>query len=291
MQEIGFNKFIVLEDFHYLPDETQRAFATALKAFHEASDYCFIVVGVWLDQNRLVQFNGDLTGRIVAVNADAWSIAELREVIDKGEVLLNITFDDRFKEQLVSGCSDSVSVVQETCFRACEACGVTSTQAQHRVIGESLTVSELIRDAIDQQTARYNAFMANFAEGFQTSELAMYKWLLAPILLATTEELEAGLSYSTIGSVIDKYHPSGPINRGNVTQALQAISSLQARFNIKPIILDYDQTRRRLNVVDRGFLVWLKYQDRTDLVATAGLPDSVAPKQNELEFEAKDPGK
>lgn len=45
--------------------------------------YCFIVVGVWLDQNRLIQFNGDLTGRIVAINSDAWSVAQLREVINK----------------------------------------------------------------------------------------------------------------------------------------------------------------------------------------------------------------
>lgn len=41
LQEIGFNKLIVLEDFHYLPDETQRDFATDLKAFHEASQLLF----------------------------------------------------------------------------------------------------------------------------------------------------------------------------------------------------------------------------------------------------------
>jgi len=31
----GFRKYIVLEDFHYLPIETQKDFAVALKAFHE----------------------------------------------------------------------------------------------------------------------------------------------------------------------------------------------------------------------------------------------------------------
>lgn len=31
----GFNRFIVLEDFHYLSIETQKDFAVALKAFHE----------------------------------------------------------------------------------------------------------------------------------------------------------------------------------------------------------------------------------------------------------------
>lgn len=32
-----------------------------MKAFHEGSDLCFIVVGVWLDENRLIQHNGDLS--------------------------------------------------------------------------------------------------------------------------------------------------------------------------------------------------------------------------------------
>ncbi|MGD1080328.1 MAG: hypothetical protein ABR881_18560 [Candidatus Sulfotelmatobacter sp.] len=54
LESIKFNKYIVLEDFHYLPLETQKDFAVALKAFHEASKLCFIVIGVWLEENRLL---------------------------------------------------------------------------------------------------------------------------------------------------------------------------------------------------------------------------------------------
>ena len=70
----------------------------ALKAFHEGSELTFIVVGVWLDENRLTTYNGDLIDRVVAVNADAWSDDQLREVIRKGEELLNIEFDETFRE-------------------------------------------------------------------------------------------------------------------------------------------------------------------------------------------------
>lgn len=56
----GFQKFIVLEDFHYLNVETQKDFSVALKAFHEKSKLCFIVVGVWLEEGRLTVYNGDL---------------------------------------------------------------------------------------------------------------------------------------------------------------------------------------------------------------------------------------
>lgn len=49
LQSIKFDKYIVLEDFHYLQVDTQKDFAVALKAFHEVSELCFIVVGVWLE--------------------------------------------------------------------------------------------------------------------------------------------------------------------------------------------------------------------------------------------------
>ena len=76
-----FRRFIVLEDFHYLPIDTQKDFSVALKAFHEQSKLCFIIVGVWLEEGRLTVYNGDLTGRVVAVNADKWTKVELAEVI------------------------------------------------------------------------------------------------------------------------------------------------------------------------------------------------------------------
>ncbi len=94
LKEVGFNKKIVLEDFHYLKTETQRDFAIELKAFHENSELCFIIVGVWLDENKLIIFNGDLTGRIVSVNADLWSAIEMEQVIKNGAELLNIGFSD-----------------------------------------------------------------------------------------------------------------------------------------------------------------------------------------------------
>ncbi|NYF89137.1 hypothetical protein RBB79_06270 [Tunturiibacter empetritectus] len=81
LKAANFQKFIVLEDFHYLPVSTQIDFSVALKAFHEASKVCFIIIGVWLDNDRLIVYNGDLTGRVVSVDADTWTEEELGSVI------------------------------------------------------------------------------------------------------------------------------------------------------------------------------------------------------------------
>lgn len=269
----NFRQFIVLEDFHYLPIETQKDFAVALKAFHEQSKLCFIVVGVWLEESRLTVYNGDLTGRIVGINADKWSKSELEQVIAEGEALLNVSFTTLFKTALLAGCLDSVYIVQEACYQACVKKGVLFTQNLTVEIGDDIDVPAIIREVVNQQTGRYNSFITQFAAGFQETTLQMHKWLLYPILTAANKMLEEGLTYRWMRDVLRVHHPEGQeLNIGNLTQALQSTASLQVKKDIKPIVLDYDQTNLKLNVVDRGFLIWLANQDRKELLELAELP-------------------
>ena len=270
---VGFNKYIVLEDFHYLQIEVQKDFAIALKAFHEASDLCFIVVGVWLEENRLIQFNGDLTGRVIAINADKWSEEELRQVVLEGEKLLNVKFDEAFAKDLIDGAFESVSIVQESCYEVCVSERVYQTQKELTTVGFGLNARSFVKKVVDTQSGRYSTFITNFSTGFQDTRLKMHKWLLYPVLTSTSEDLEEGLRLTSINRTIKSKHPEGAeLNPGNVTQALQSLASLQVKKGTVPIILDYDQTNTRLNVVDRGFLIWLNYQKREELLAAADLP-------------------
>lgn len=273
LKSINFKKIIVLEDFHYMPFETQRDFSIALKAFHESSEITFVIVGVWLEDNRLIVYNGDLTGRIISVNADKWSSAELTQAIDEGGKLLNIEFSDKFKDDVITHCLNSVYLVQEACRRACMLSDITQTQENSVEIGNGLDGKEIIASIVSDQSARYNSFLLNFSEGFQDTELQMHKWILHPVLCATIAELELGLKFKDIRAALQAIHPRGEkLNLGNVTQSLQSTASLQIKKNIMPIILDYDQTNRKLNVVDKGFLIWLQHQDVNELKNDLDLP-------------------
>jgi len=274
LEQVKFGQFIVLEDFHYLPTETQKQFSVSLKALHENSRYTFIIIGVWLEENRLSVYNGDLTGRITAINADAWSSDELQEVIKAGEVLLNIEFPEEFCNQLIDASQGSVYVLQEACYMACTNAGFFHTADQLTAIGAGVNVAELVKSVVDQSKGRYNSFLVSFADGFQTTNLELYRWLLLPVLITPPSELEKGLRLSQINKYLTANHPhGGNLNPGSVTQALQYSASLQVKKDIKPIVLDYDQSNLRLNVVDRGFLIWLRYQRVKDLLDLIGLPE------------------
>jgi hypothetical protein len=194
-------------------------------------------------------------------------------VIERGEKLLNIEFDPTFRQGLINGCFDSVSIVQTACHQVAEEAGISATVDEHTVVGAGVDAEAVIRDVVGKQSARYNAFLQKLAGGFQETALQMYKWLLLPVLIATADELEAGLTYGHITKVVNANHTTGKVNAGNITQALKSVASLQVKQGITPIILDYDQTDRKLKVVDRGFLIWLGHQDRGELLAEAELPD------------------
>ncbi|OIQ80191.1 hypothetical protein GALL_380650 [mine drainage metagenome] len=273
LNQIKFNKYIVLEDFHYLSTDTQKDFSVALKAFHEESKYCFIIVGVWLEENRLTVYNGDLTGRVFSINADKWEDNELENVISSGENLLNIKFSDDFKHELLLNCFGSVYIVQETCYQCCNRYNIHQSQDSTVSIGSKQDADDLVDAVVAQQTGRFNSFITQFVDGFQTTTLEMFRWLLYPVLTASIDDLIKGLKYSEIRQSLEVHHPlKGQLNPGNVTQALQSCATLQVRKELKPIILDYDQTNLRLRVVDSGFLIWLNKQDRSNLLSLAGLP-------------------
>ena len=277
LEMIRFSKYIVLEDFHYLKAEVQKEFAFELKAFHEASKLCFILVGVWLDENKMVIYNGDLTGRIIPISADDWSADSLKGVIDKGAKLLNISFDDQFASELIKASSGNVYILQEACYRACKSAGIEKTQAKHTIIGKGYSASSIVSEIIQTQSGRYNTFMTQFSSGFQDTTLQMYKWLLYPIITSDVSVLSKGLSYRMIKERIMEAHPSGKeLNPGNLTQALNSVSSLQQQKSIRPIILDYDESNKKLHIVDKGFLIWLMYQDRAELLSQMELTEKKA---------------
>jgi hypothetical protein len=275
LKGIGFKKFIVLEDFHYLPEETQKDFSIALKAFHENSEFCFIVVGVWLEKDKLAIYNGDLAGRVYSIDADIWSEEDLYKVINTGCGLLNIQISEKFKKDLIMDCKGSVSIVQEVCNNYCKSKNIYIVQKEKIVFDETFDVKKLVNDVVEESGGRYTAFLRNFSGGFHKTDLEMYRWILYAVVTTPLEKLNKGLIYNSVITILRANHPNKTLlNAGNVTQALQKIASLQLEKGIKPFVLDYDQSNNRLNIVDRSFVIWISTKKESELLELIGLSRS-----------------
>lgn len=271
LESLDFKKYIVIEDFHYLKDETQVDFAIELKAFHENSKLTFIIVGVWLEENRLIALNGDLSGRIKSVNADEWTDDNLLQLVSIGEQLLNVSIPEEEKIKLIEKSLNNVYIVQEVCYELCIENNIRE-QSDNVVDLDCANIELIISKVISQHSGRYNNLITNISEGFQATELEMHKWIMYAILKSDLQKLENGLKRSEINALLQAEHPrKQDLNPGNLTQALKSIASLQVKKNTIPIIIDYDSSNLKLNIVDKGFLIWLSDQNIEDLIQEIGV--------------------
>jgi hypothetical protein len=276
LKEIDFEKYIVIEDFHYLPEETQVDFAVALKAFHEASDICFIIVGVWLEEDRLTVHNGDLTGRVISINADLWTPEDLDDLFYNSEALLNISFSDTFKMQVKDSCNGSVFLVQQLCHAACKVLDITSTCETTKAVGDSFDVKGEIKKILDSQNSRYLKLITEFSAGFDQTELELYKWIFFAIITVEISVLEKGFAAAAIRRIIVQKHPQkSNVSQKKLVQALRKSVDLQVKSRIQPIVFEFDANTTRLKVVDRSFILWLSHQDKDDLYEYADLTDEI----------------
>lgn len=276
LTEIGFKKYIVLEDFHYLSENVQKEISVDLKAFHEKSDLSFIIIGVWLESNRLVMYNGDLAGRLVSINADRWDHTDLEKVVTEGQALLNVFFHDSAKDAIVKQCQDNVGLLQEICYAICESAGVDATAPELRTVGSHGEVLEIVDRIAEEQAGRYNNFLREFAHGFQTTDLDMYRWIAYSVVTAQERDVRRGLKLATIHRTIESVHPTagGELHRNSVLQALSNVRRLQHKKKIRPMILDFDTSSNVLSVVDIGFILYLNAQRPEDLLGLIECSDA-----------------
>lgn len=273
LEAAQWSKFIVIEDFHYLDEEVQRSIAVDLKVFHEISHLVFIVIGVWLEANRLTLYNGDLIGRVTTLNTDQWTDGELMAVIEGGLPLLNITIHDAVKNEIVQGCQQNVGLLQEICYRLCERSNVWQTGDEQRTVGSVGDVAEVLKELSDEQASRYRNFLYRFAQGLGETQLEMYKWLLWAVINSSPTELKSGLRPNVLLARIKREHPSADtLQQNNVIQALERVQNVQFRHRLQPVVLDYSNDE--LLVVDAHFLVFLQSHHKADLLEAAGFPQS-----------------
>ncbi|WP_372673089.1 hypothetical protein [Amycolatopsis kentuckyensis] len=274
LESIGFSSLIILEDFHYLPNEVQKSFSRALKGYFDYSAHRFVMIGVWLDDNKLLRFNGDLGSRIATVNADHWSRSELEDVIEKGENLIGLKFEEDFCGHVLDSCLGSVWVVQQVCYQACVAAGIIGdSDSEIRPVGSLELAKKLMQDIVHDQSSRSRSFIDGFSAG-PTAELAeVYRWALYAVIASDVARLEGGLHVEEIIEFIGAFGlGAGPSSRELLSELPNIAEFQMHHLEISPIVLDYDFGARRLNVVDRSFLIWLNGQDRVDILREADMP-------------------
>lgn len=261
------SKYIVLENFHYLELSTQEVLAYDLRVFQD-HHIIFIVLGIWREANRLIQFNGDLLDRVSEVPVEPWAKIDFERVIEKGSQLLNVDFSD-VKDQLISDSFDSIGVVQEICKHCCLNAGVTET----KINTVKITQANL-DDALKKKAEEYGVRHIRNFEAFvdiarrtsnQSGELSLaFPYYLIKLLLSHSfKDIERGLSRGALLDEIRKiHHRPNDVRSGDLGAFLHGITQHQINKKIQPPFVDYDRGGKILKIIDSSLYFFLKHCDR-----------------------------
>jgi len=268
----GIDKYIVLENFHYLEIDVQDKLAYDLRVFQD-HHLIFIVLGIWREANRLVQFNGDLLDRVTEVPVEPWSANDFERVICKGEKLLNVDFS-LVKKQLISDSFDSIGVVQEICKHCCLSAGIEQTVAGEAVVIQQKHLDKTLKDKASEYGVRhirnFEAFVDIIAKTSVQSgkpSLAFPYYFIKLLLTQSFEEIEKGLSRGTLLDEIRKiHHRADDVRSGDLGKFLHNLTQHQINKKIKPPFVDYDRGGKILKIIDSSLYFFLKHCDREEIL-------------------------
>lgn len=271
LRKVNFNKFIVLENFHYLELPVQETLAFDLRVFQD-QHLIFIILGIWREANRLIQFNGDLLDRVTEVPVEPWSDEDFSKVISKGENLLNVDFSE-IKQRLIKDSFDSIGVVQEICKQCCLEAKVTRTSDQKIKLTEDHLNAALAKKAQEYGVRHTRNFEAFVDIKLRTSNrsgkpsLAFPYYFIKLLLTKDFDHIEKGLSRAILLEEIRKiHHRPNDVRSGDLGKFLHNITEHQISKKIQPPFVDYDRGGKILKIIDSSLYFFLKNCDREEIL-------------------------
>ena len=212
----------VLEDFHKVTPEERVHLAQTMKLFMDtAADHKnvkVIAIGAMSSARQIVEADGEMWTRIAEIEVDLMDTSELRQIIEKGEELLNVKFPDDIKELIAHHSNGLASVCHQICLNMCFDANIfTSTDQQYTFNHSDLkeAIALWVADANDTLRKEYDQATANE----RTRKYDNCRFVLHAVASAD----KFGVTHAEALQYIRQSEPEYP--PGNVTTYLRKLTS------------------------------------------------------------------
>jgi hypothetical protein len=279
LARIKSEKWIILENFHYLNDDIQKQFAFDLRAFQELG-VRFVILGVWREKNRMAQFNGDLLDRIMETPVEPWTEIDFRRAVDIGSKELNIRMAAPLVDGAIESSFGSIGVFQELLKGICDNAGVSTTGKSLIEISDTACLKKAIAQKASDYAARHQRALEAIAAGHTSGgakgdlpPLYLPYYLVRVILEGGYDSIASGMRRTDLHERIRAIHHRGDdVRASDMSNLLGGLANLQAVKSISPPIIDYDAQNRLLQVVDSTFYFFIKNANLRDILESIQNP-------------------
>lgn len=263
LRRVGFDKKIILENFHYVSEEEQRRLAFALRSLEEMG-LLFVVVGVWRERDKLRNYCGDLTDRLIEVPVEPWNENDFYRVARQGAKAMNVELAPAVVAECVRSSFGSIGVFQELMKETFSAASMHRRQDAIQVIDDVSYAKAAIAVKSHQYRTVHAKSLALVAAGHVSQQQAAGRqplylpYYLVRAIVRAGSSFIRGMSRAELTRAIKvEHHRQEDVRPADISNLLNRLGSLQGKKGINPPIIDYDPEARHLFAVDSTFFFFL----------------------------------
>lgn len=272
---------LVIDDFHYISEEVQKAICRQLKGDLESDKGHppIVLCSIPSRGDATTRALSELQGRVSSIKFSHWNDEDLYGIIEKGFGHLNytVTNEDVIRTYLINEALGSPHVIQDCCKSISRQKGIL--QANSRLFSKipiEFTTEEIATSLKDvARELHYDRTYKNIEEGLPTKgqprklhivgdgeeqqEADVYQILLMALEQNPPRDR---IRRDELDERINKVVKGKPPARSSVGSVLSNLSRLILDGNIRNIVLDWDEGANELIVMDPLFLLYLRHGEK-----------------------------
>lgn len=259
---------LVIEDFHYLPDEVKVTLFQQWKRFVD-NEVSVIILGTTHRAVDIANSNKDLLGRISQIDVGHWSLADLMRICKQGFEHLKKSVSNETARLIATEAAGLPIVVQQVClhmFTSKDLDTVAKARRSNWVPKSAEAKSSLhqvARQKYTQFESYYNTLISGPRESarkYRTYELILACFTLDPIKFSLRRR-EIDQRLGQMGLEAGEVPPAASLN-----STLGALKAFQERRGFE--LLEWRPPEDILYIIEPAFLFYVRWRKLKLMQAT-----------------------
>lgn len=260
------HRALVIDDFHYITRETQRAIVQALKSI-VFDGLPVIAIAIPHRGFDPLKVEREMTGRLTRLDIPTWTEQELKEIPQTGFPLLRVNVTTQTVQNMYTESNNSPHLVQDFCRTACQLAGIKETLSE-RDVTISVPMQE-IYESLAQGTGRTVYEQLKRGPRQRGRERQRRRLLsggdtdIYGVILLALSRLKPGMAKIEYSDVLralkDLVHSEDIPRAEEVSRVFDQMSKIASADGVSVSVLDWEKEDRVLHVTDPFFAFFLKW--------------------------------
>lgn len=260
---------LVIDDFHYIPPDSRRDIVRNIKGA-VFNGLKVVLLSVTHRAFDAIKAEPELTGRFTTVHLPPWTLADLKQIPEKGFAALKTECPETIISTMAEESQENPFLMQRFCWEVCFDSDISASPVlpflTHK-ISDSISLKEMfIRLAKDAGLPIYQQLSAGPQARKQRAKRPMRDGKESDIYEVTLKAIAATgpksvISYDDLRAKLTELLVDRMPQKNEVTSALKHLTRISREIGAESAI-DWDEENREVTVADPYLRFYLRWQIR-----------------------------